>query len=402
MAMTDTFSRFVRSEQASGMVLAASTAVALVLTNSGSGPAYLALWESNLGGLTLAHWVNDALMAVFFLLIGLELERELYVGELSEPKKAALPMVAAIGGMTAPALIYFGLNAGTPMQGGFGIPMATDIAFALAALSLLGNRVPPALKVFLVAFAVADDLGAILIIALIYTTDFSAAYLAGAIAVWLVLIALSHVLRVSALVPYLVGGVAMWFLMLQSGVHATLAGVLLAFAIPFAPKRGVSPSHRLEHALHLPVAFVILPLFALANAGIVIGAGAGQSLLSMSSLGISLGLLAGKPLGVVVSCYTAARLGLCSLPTELRWSHIVGAGVLGGIGYTMSIFITNLAFVEDPSLVNSTKIAILFASLTSGTVGVLWLRFLSPQTADDADNKSRATAPRVGDARKRH
>ena len=167
------------------MVLAASTAVALALTNSGAGPAYFAFWESNLGGLTLAHWVNDALMAVFFLLIGLELERELYVGELSEPKKAALPMVAAIGGMAVPALIYFGLNAGTPMQAGFGIPMATDIAFALAALSLLGNRVPPTLKVFLVAFAVADDLGAILIIALIYTADFSAVYLAGAIAVWL-------------------------------------------------------------------------------------------------------------------------------------------------------------------------------------------------------------------------
>ena len=383
MAITETFNRFVRSEQAGGMVLVASTAVALALTNSGAGPAYLAFWESNLGGITLEHWVNDALMAVFFLLIGLELERELYVGELSELKKASLPMVAAIGGMAAPALIYYGLNAGTPMQAGFGIPVATDIAFALAALALLGNRVPPALKVFLVAFAVADDLGAILIIALMYTADFSAVYLAGAIAMWLVLIAFNRVLRVSSLVPYLVGGVAMWFLVLQSGVHATLAGVLLAFAIPFAPKRGVSPSHRLEHALHMPVAFFILPLFALANAGIVIDAGSGQSLLTMSSLGISLGLLVGKPVGVAVLCYIATRLGLCSLPPELRWSHIVGAGVLGGIGYTMSIFITNLAFVEDPSVVNSSKIAILFASLSAGALGVLWLRFLSPPAADN-------------------
>ena len=375
MAITDTFARFVRSEQVGGIVLIASTAVALALANSGAGPAYLAIWQSVLGGITLAHWVNDALMAVFFLLIGLELERELYVGELAEPKKASLPMVAAIGGMAAPALIYLGLNAGTPMQAGFGIPMATDIAFALAALTLLGDRVPAALKVFLVAFAVADDLGAIVIIALMYTADFSAVYLAGAIAVWLVLIAFNRVLQVSSLVPYLVGGVAMWFLLLQSGVHATLAGVLLAFAIPFAPKRGVSPSRRLEHALHLPVAFFILPVFALANAGIVIDAGSGRSLLSMSSLGISLGLLLGKPVGVALLCYLATRLGLCTLPPELRWSHIVGAGLLGGIGYTMSIFITNLAFVDHPSVVNSSKIAILLASLSAGTLGVLWLRF---------------------------
>ena len=377
MALTDTFARFVRSEQAGGILLAGSTAVALVLTNSGVGAAYLAFWESRVAGMTLLHWVNDALMAVFFLLIGLELERELYVGELSESKKAFLPIVAAVGGMAVPALIYYGLNAGTPAQAGLGIPMATDIPFALAALALLGDRVPGALKVFLVAFAVVDDLGAIVLIALFYTSEVSAALLASAIAVWLALIALNRVFHVSSVFPYVLGGMVMWFLFLQSGVHATLAGVLLAFAIPFAAKVGVSPSHRLEHALQRPVAFLILPLFALANAGIVIGEGSMESLLSMSSLGISLGLVLGKPLGVIFLCAVAARLGICSLPPELRWSHIVGAGVLGGIGYTMSIFITNLAFA-DAALVNASKIAIVLASLTAGILGFLWLRFVAP------------------------
>jgi NhaA family Na+:H+ antiporter len=287
--------------------------------------------------------------------------------------------------MAAPALVYYGLNAGTPAQAGFGIPMATDIAFALAAMALLGDRVPAALKVFLVAFAVVDDLGAIVLIALLYTAEVSAALLAAAIAIWLALIALSRVFHVSSLVPYLIGGAAMWFLFLQSGVHATLAGVLLAFAIPFTSKRGESPSHRLEHALQRPVAFVILPLFALANAGIVIDSGSIQSLLSMSSLGISLGLVVGKPLGVVVLCLAGMRLGLCSLPPELRWSHIVGAGALGGIGYTMAIFITNLAFANDAVLVNASKLAILLASLIAGVAGFLWLRLVAPAACSKSE-----------------
>jgi len=378
MAITETFGRFVRSEQSSGIVLVACTLIALAFTNSPLGASYVKFWESGFGGLTLLHWVNDALMAVFFLFIGLELERELYVGELSEPRKALFPAFAAIGGMIAPALIHYSLNAGTPTQSGFGIPMATDIAFALGVLALLGNRVPPALKIFVVAFAVADDLGAIVVIAVFYTSKLSAAYLVGAITVWFALILLNRAFRVMSVVPYLLGGAVMWILMLKSGVHPTLAGVMLAFAIPFTNKSGLSPSHRLEHALHKPVAFVILPIFALANAGIVIDADWSQSLASMNSLGIVLGLLIGKPLGVTALCFVATWMGFSRLPSELRWSDIIGAGILGGIGFTMSIFITNLAFATDPHIVNGSKMAILLASVAAGVVGIFWLRIRRP------------------------
>jgi NhaA family Na+:H+ antiporter len=282
-----------------------------------------------------------------------------------------------MGGMITPAFIHYGLNAGASTQAGFGIPMATDIAFALGALALLGNRAPPALKVFLVAFAVIDDLGAIVIIAAFYTLKLSVVYLAGAIALWFALILMNRAFRVMSLVPYLLGGAVMWLLMLKSGVHSTLAGVMLAFAIPFSNKNGLSPSHRLEHALHKPVAFLILPIFALANAGILIGPGWSQSLASVNSMGIALGLLIGKPLGVTALCMAATWLGLCRIPPELRWTHIIGAGLLGGIGFTMSIFITNLAFGADPDLVNSSKMAILLASLTAGILGILWLRVMT-------------------------
>lgn len=377
MAITDTFGRFVKSEQSGGLVLVASTAIALAFTNSALGPSYLAFWQSSFAGLTLLHWVNDALMAVFFLFIGLELERELYVGELSEPRKALLPAVAAIGGMVAPVLIHYSLNAGTSTQAGFGIPMATDIAFALGALAIIGNRVPSALKVFLVAFAVIDDLGAIVIIGVFYASNLSVAFLGAAIAVWLLLILFNRVFRCMSLMPYLVGGAVLWFLMLKSGVHSTLAGVMLAFAIPFASKHGVSPSHRLEHALHKPVAFLILPIFALANAGIFIDASWSEGLLSTNGLGIALGLLIGKPAGVVALCVAATWIGVCRLPPELRWSHIAGAGILGGIGFTMSIFIANLAYAADPLVVNASKMAILVASATAGILGILWLRSLA-------------------------
>lgn len=337
------------------------------------GESYLSLWHVRVGGLSLAHWVNDALMALFFLMIGLELERELYVGELSEPKKALLPIVAAIGGMLLPASIHYLLNAGTATQEGFGIPMATDIAFALGALALLGKRIPTALKVFLVAFAVMDDLGAIVIIAMFYTAQISVGYLLGAIAVWFALIALNR-MRVMSLAPYLVGGAVLWFFMLKSGVHATLAGVMLAFAIPFSNSRGVSPSHKLEHMLHVPVAFGVLPLFALANAGIMLGASWPQDLASANSLGVIAGLMLGKPIGVLLFCALAVLGGLCRLPAELRWPHVIGAGMLGGIGFTMSIFIGNLAFGAEPEIVNASKMAILAASLGSGVLGLLWLR----------------------------
>lgn len=372
--MTETFRRFVRSEQSGGAALLVCTLIALAFTNSPMGESYVQFWESSLGALTLAHWVNDALMAVFFLLIGLELERELYVGELSEPRKALFPAFAAIGGMVAPALIHYSLNAGTPTQSGFGIPMATDIAFALGALSLLGNRVSPALKVFLVAFAVADDLGAIMIIAAVYTSELSPVYLISAIVVWIALILLNRALRMMSLAPYLLGGAVMWVLLLNSGVHATLAGVMLAFAIPFTNDSGTSPSERLEHALQKPVALVILPIFALANGGIVIERTWSTELTSVNSLGIALGLIIGKPLGIITMCLAATWLGLCRLPPQLHWSQIAGAGILGGIGFTMSIFITNLAFPNDLHIVNSSKMAVLLSSLAAGIVGILWLR----------------------------
>lgn len=382
--LSSTFREFFESEKSGGGLLMICAILSLAIANSASGPDYLRFWHVPVGGLTLEHWINDGLMAVFFLLIGLELERELYVGELSNFRNALLPIVAGIGGMAAPALIHYALNAGTPTQAGIGIPMATDIAFVLGVLALLGNRVPASLKVFVVAFAVIDDLGAIVVIALFYATDLSAAYLLGALAAWGLLVTLNR-LRVMALTPYLFGGLVMWFLMLQSGVHATIAGVLLAFAIPFSAKddRG-SPSRRLQHALHKPVAFVVLPIFALANTGIIIESGWMQGLLSPNSIGIAAGLVVGKPLGITLFCLAATAIGICRLPAELNWSHIVGAGILGGIGFTMSIFITNLAFVGSPETITVAKMAVFSASLVAAMLGFAWLRVAPGRRGIDA------------------
>lgn len=377
--LSSTFSQFFESEKSSGVVLIFCTILSLLVANSAFGPAYLDFWHIHVAGLSLEHWANDALMAIFFLFVGLELERELYVGELSNFKKALLPIIAAAGGIAVPAAIHFALNGGTPTQMGMGIPMATDIAFALGVLALLGSRVPASLKIFLTALAVMDDLGAIIVIAIFYTSNFSPAYLLAALAVFGVLVVLNR-LRVMSLVPYLLGGALMWFLMLKSGVHATIAGVLLAFAIPFTGRAEdeASPSHRLEHLLHKPVAFLILPIFALANTGIVIASGWQQELLGSNSLGIIGGLVVGKPLGIFLISLLSVVLGVCSLPGDLKWRHIFGAGLLGGIGFTMSIFIANLAFSDSPALVNASKMAILSASLTAGGLGFLWLRLFSP------------------------
>jgi NhaA family Na+:H+ antiporter len=376
-SLTDTFNRFVKSEQSGGALLLACTVVSLVLANSPFAAQYVAFWHVKAGPLSIEHWINDALMAVFFLLIGLELERELYVGELSRLRNALLPAFAAIGGMLAPALIHYAFNAGTASQAGFGIPMATDIAFTLAVLAILGPRVPPALKVFVVAFAVIDDLGAIALIAAVYTADLSAPYLLAALVVFGLLIALNRLLRVMALWPYLLGGAVLWYCLLNAGIHASIAGVLLAFAIPFSARtaRGESPSHRLEHRLHKPVAFAILPLFALANTGVPIDAAAIAQFAHPNNLGIMLGLVAGKPAGVVSLCGLAVASGVCSLPAGVRWTHIAGAGLLGGIGFTMSIFITNLAFADSVALVNTSKLAVLAASLAAGAAGLLWLKW---------------------------
>ena len=384
--LSQTFRNFFDSEKSSGVLLIVCTAVSLLITNSAAGESYLGLWHTYVGPLSLEHWINDALMAVFFLFIGLELERELYVGELSDFRNALLPIVAALGGIALPALIHYALNAGTPTQAGIGIPMATDIAFALGVLALLGSRVPASLKVFLTALAVMDDLGAIVIIAVFYTAELSFAYLVGALAVFGLLIALNR-LRVMSLLPYLAGGALMWLLMLKSGVHATIAGVLLAFAIPFTGKEDdeESPSHRLEHFLHRPVAFLILPVFALANTAIVVGSGALQGLTASNSLGIILGLLIGKPVGITLLSFAAVAAGVCRLPFDLSWRHVFGAGLLGGIGFTMSIFITNLAFAGGAEVINASKMAILLASLAAGTAGFLWLKLLGRPVAGDDD-----------------
>jgi NhaA family Na+:H+ antiporter len=385
--LSATFQQFTHSGKAGAVLLILCTLASLVIANSAWGNSYLGFWHQYVAGLSIEHWVNDALMAIFFLLIGLELERELYNGELSDIRNAMLPIMAAVGGITIPALIHFMLNGGTNTQAGIGIPMATDIAFALGVLSLLGSRVPASLKIFLTALAVMDDLGAIIVIAVFYTAEFSFLYLLAAIGVFVILILMNRMLRIMALAPYLVGGALMWFLMLKSGVHATIAGVLLAFAIPYSAKQddAESPSHRLENMLHTPVAFLILPVFALANTGIVIGAGWAGELLSANSLGILLGLVVGKPVGILLFSFAAVAVGLCRLPLDLAWRHVIGAGLLGGIGFTMSIFITNLAYTGAADVITSSKMAILMASLTAGLAGFAWLKFMGAPLASNPD-----------------
>lgn len=379
MKITNLFREFLSSEQASGIILILCTITSLILANSTAGSAFLEFWHTKIGFETggiflkysIEHWVNDGLMAVFFLLIGLEIERELYKGELSDIKNAALPILAAIGGMATPALIHFFFNRGTETQGGIGIPMATDIAFALGVLALLGKKVPVSLKIFLTALAIVDDLGAIIVIALFYVKDFSFTYLALALGIFALLLLLNR-LGVKKLSFYLIPGLFMWYFMLRSGVHATLAGVLLAFAIPFAEKDELSPSYTLQHALHKPVAFGIMPIFALANTGIVLSGSWLKSLGTSNSMGILLGLLIGKPLGIFSASFAGVKAGWARLPKELSWVHVGGAGILGGIGFTMSIFITLLAF-DDSAIITSAKIAILVSSVLAGSIGYLIL-----------------------------
>lgn len=380
--LSETFNQFFESEKSGGILLILCTIVSLALANSGLGASYLAMWQVHIGALSVEHWVNDGLMAIFFLMIGLELERELVNGELADFKKALLPIFAALGGMIFPALIHYALNVGLPTQAGIGIPMATDIAFALGILAILGDRIPVSLKVFVAAFAVIDDLGAAIVIALFYTAKISVLHLMGAISVFLVLIVLNRLI-VMSLIPYLIGGVIMWILMLKSGVHATLAGIALAFAIPFTAKQddAASPSHRLERFLHRPVAYLILPIFALANTGVIVGGDFVHTILSdVNALGIMAGLVLGKPIGIGLFCFIAIVLGVCKLPDDVKWSHVVGASMLGGIGFTMSIFITNLAFEGNLPEINASKMAILIASLLAGIFGFVWLRFIASAT----------------------
>lgn len=369
--MRSKFKEFFESEKSGGIVLLFVTLVSILVANSSFQHAYQSFWETPLGGHDLVHWINDGLMTIFFLYIGLELEREIYQGELSHLKKASLPIFAAIGGMVVPASIYLLFNLGTTTQSGAGIPMATDIAFAIGILSLLGKRVPISLKIFLTALAVIDDLGAILVIAVFYTSSLSVPYLLAALGIFVLLLLLNN-LKVLTLVPYLAGGIIMWYCMINSGVHATITGVLLAFSIPFRDGKRTTPSARLLHFLHKPVALVILPVFALANTALVFDGG-WQNFAQPVSLGIILGLFLGKPLGILSFSYLSVKMGMCHLPGNIRMKHILGVGLLGGIGFTMSIFIALLAF-SDPEIIKMAKIAIIAGSLVSGLTGFLWLK----------------------------
>lgn len=417
------FTEFFRREAAGGIVLLLSAVLALVLANTSWGPAryFPAVWDEHLrlsfNGLvldkSLLHWINEGLMTVFFLIVGLEIKREVLDGELSSPRQAALPIAGAVGGMLMPALLYTLFNHGTPTAKGWGIPMATDIAFALAALQLLGSRVPMGLKVFLTALAIVDDLGAVLVIAGFYTQELHLNYLYLALATWASLLALNG-LGTRSLWLYLPLGLLLWFFTLESGIHATLAGVLLAGAIPSrigherpvllrlvnerlrflndeahgadADPRTISeeleelaetissPAQRLEQRLHSVVAFGIIPLFAFSNTSLTLDASVFAELGTPLGLGILFGLALGKPLGIGGLAWAAVRLGWASLPPGVSWRHLWGAGMLGGIGFTMSLFITLLALGEHTEGEAIAKLAILLTSGLAGSAGYLVLR----------------------------
>lgn len=372
MQLTKLFKDFTESEKAGGFILIGCTIISLILANSGWGESYIGFWHSPVGGESLEYWINDGLMVIFFLMIGLELEREIYKGELSSVRNAMLPVFGAAGGMLVPAGIYLLFNYGTPEQPGAGIPMATDIAFAIGILSLLGNRVPPALKVFLIALAVIDDLGAILVIAFFYSKGIVVTNLLIALGIFALLCVLNR-LKVFILWIYLVAGVVMWYFMLNSGVHATITGVLLAFAIPFGNGEPHTISYKLQQALHKPVSFIILPIFALANTCIIIEPGWTENLFTPGSLGVILGLLAGKPIGIFLFSLLAVLVGLASLPPGIKWKQLASVGILGGIGFTMAIFITLLAFEDQGHIVHA-KMAVLVGSLIAALLGLGLLR----------------------------
>jgi NhaA family Na+:H+ antiporter len=414
------FQDFAHKQSSGGILLIAATLVALVWANSPWGESYAALWHTKLTvGLgeyslskDLTHWINDGLMAVFFLVVGLEIKREVLVGELSSVRGAALPVAAALGGAVVPALIYLAINAGTEGSAGWGIPMATDIAFALGVLALLGEKAPVALKVFLTALAIVDDIVAVLVIALFYTSDISWGAL-GVGGIFLVALVVANLIGVGRTLVYAVLGVGLWLAFLLSGVHATIAGVLLAFTVPAssfidpgaflqraryvldrfekAGEKGEHvltneerqatlqalnraayelepPLHELEHALHPWVVFAIMPLFALANAGVVLGGDFAAALLNPVSLGIVAGLVFGKQLGITLFAWLAVKMGLSELPRGISWRQVYGAGWLAGIGFTMSLFISDLAF-DNGDLVDAAKLGILVASVISGVVG---------------------------------
>ena len=383
--MNNYFNKFLHSEQSGGFLLLTCTIIALIIANSQFSELYNNLWNIKAGFIggefvfdkTLRHWIDDGLMAVFFLMIGLEIKRELISGELSSYQKAILPGLGALGGMIVPAIIFAVFNYGEPSISGWGIPMATDIAFSLAVLSLI-KGIPKSIRIFLVALAVADDLGAILVIAVFYSESISIFYFATAAIVLFILFYMNkrNVLKLSY---YIILGLILWFLILKSGIHSTIAGVLLAFTIPYNRYTEDSPLHKLEAVLHKPVNFIILPLFALANTGIIIESNFLASLKSSDSLGILFGLIVGKPIGIFSAVYLSVKLGITKLPLHRKFIEFLGVGIICGIGYTMSIFISGLAY-KDQLLIESSKISVLVASLISAVIGFLVLYFIFKRT----------------------
>ncbi|MBK7224213.1 MAG: Na+/H+ antiporter NhaA [Saprospiraceae bacterium] len=374
MKTSKLFKDFFESEKSAGLVLIGCTILSLTLANSSFSTNYLDFFHMQIAGHSATHWINDGLMTIFFLLIGLELEREIYKGELSNLKSALLPIIGALGGMLIPAGLFLLFNFGTSTQSGAGIPMATDIAFALGILSLLGKRVPTSLKIFLTALAVIDDLGAIIVIAIFYTNDLIFTNLFIALGIFVILLIFNR-MKVRNLIPYLIGGVVMWYFMLHSGVHATITGVLLAFAIPFGNGDEKSTSFILQHFLHKPVAFIILPIFALANTAIVINGNLSQTITENYSLGIASGLIIGKPIGIFLFTLLGVIFGICKLPQDVNWKSIFGVGLLGGIGFTMSIFVTLLAY-DNELIINNSKLIILISSLIAGILGLITLNIV--------------------------
>jgi len=372
-----TLRRFLDSEASGGLILMGFAALAIIVANTALAPDYFAALHAYVGPLSVSHWVNDGLMVVFFLLVGLEIKREMLEGQLSSWSRRILPGVAALGGMLVPALIYVAFNRADPVaMRGWAIPTATDIAFALGVLSLLGPRVPASLKVFLAALAIIDDLGAVVIIALFYSGALSLPHLLGAAVVLAILVAM-NLRGVRVLWPYLLLGVVLWFLVLQSGVHATIAGVLLALTIPLRAG-DASPLLSLEHVLQKPVAFIIVPIFGFANAGVSFSGAGMETVLAPLTLGVGFGLLLGKVIGVLGAVGLMVGLRLAPLPMGARWQHMLGTALLCGIGFTMSLFIGLLAFADSPLLQSEVKFGIIGGSALAGILGCLVLKFAPP------------------------
>ncbi len=377
------FKEFLKSSFAGGIILFSCVILALIVANTSLYASVMEFLNREVGfesgyihlKYSWLLWLNDGLMAIFFLLVGLEIKREIVEGELSSPSKAILPILAAVGGALLPAIIYFVLNQGTGTANGWGIPMATDIAFALAVITLLGNKVPASLKIFLAALAIVDDLLAILVIAIFYSNGIHATYLFIALGIFLFLVVLNK-LGVKAIWAYLIPGLFIWYFVHHSGIHATIAGVLVAMTLPTTPDAEESPLEKLEHLLTKPVNFIIIPLFAFANTLIPIHGEMIGGLTSKLGIGIILGLIAGKSIGIFLICFIAKKLKIAQLPEGAGWKQIFGVGLLGGIGFTMSIFISILSF-DDSMLIEEAKFAVLIASLCAGLLGYVVLSAVS-------------------------